>query len=183
MSGVPLYIGVPRRSPCQNVVRLPLRYFCVPVLLRWQLLLYRHLYTQGYQAASQPNSALYCTIRPTLIVFPVHRPGALFSTSFLSIARTKSIFEKREFAASRLAIIMATRWTGNKLFILRPNGYHCCTILCMVAWPEATCRILLTHNIAMTMSYATRIGALTLCIHMDQSAKHIASWPIRRAGN
>ena len=75
-------------------------------------------------------------VRPPLkiILFPVHRPGELksaewihffhiseiiFSSIFhiISIQRKKYIEKKKKFAASRLATIIATRWTGNKFFL------------------------------------------------------------------
>ena len=75
-------------------------------------------------------------VRPPLkiIMFPVHRPGDLISGEwehFFHILEIflfsqhyphsfyttgKNILKKKDFAASRLATIMATRWTGNKLF-------------------------------------------------------------------
>ena len=83
------------------------------------------------------------TIRPPLkiILFPVHRPGELISGEWVHFPPTfsrffspppppphpqhfphdfytaeKNILKKKDFVASRLATIMATRWTGNKHF-------------------------------------------------------------------
>ena len=69
------------------------------------------------------------------MLFPVHRPGELisgewvhffshfqdltfFSSIFhiISIQQKKNISKEINCAASRLATIMATRWTENKLF-------------------------------------------------------------------
>ena len=73
-----------------------------------------------------------------IILFPVHRLGELISGEWVhllhifeiflffsafSIYNVKYIFkQKKDFAASRLAIIMGTRWTGNNLFLRMAYG-------------------------------------------------------------
>ena len=82
-----------------------------------------------------------------MTLFPVHRLGGLigaewviffrcrdFSPFFLSIflvfyyTNKNSKKKKKDFPASRLAFILATRWIGNKLFFKGDLG----------SWPKAS---------------------------------------------
>ena len=69
-----------------------------------------------------------------IISFPVHRPGEVISAEWIHFfphfrdfvffqhfphnfyIEKKIYYKKKDFAASRLATIMVTRWTGNKVF-------------------------------------------------------------------